>query len=120
MNRGKIRVVVHSRMVPSATFVVKRPLVTPAGLWVGDDVARKVIFRAALDAEQQNAVDEGRRLAEEMGLELEIVDEAKAHFLRRALRSLGGGFSASPRLVITPSSGTLGGAAVQGPPCAAC
>ncbi|HKT21216.1 MAG TPA: hypothetical protein VJR06_01140 [Nitrososphaerales archaeon] len=120
MTEGKIQVVVRSRMAPSDTIVVKRPLVTPAGFWIGDDVSRKVIFHPALDAEQQMAVAEGRRLADAMGLKLEIVDEAKVNFIRRVLLSLGRGFSTSPKLVITPSSGTFGGAAMQVVPCTAC
>jgi hypothetical protein len=120
VTEGKIQVIVRSRMAPSATILVKRPLITPAGVWIGNDVNRRIIFQPALDANHQRAVDEGRRLAAEMGLKLEVVDEAKSNFLRRAIRSLGGGFSTSPKLVITPSSASIGGTAVQGTVCTAC
>lgn len=120
MTEGKIQVVVRSRVVPSTTVLVTKPQITPAGVWFGKDVTRKLVFQPTLDDEHQRVVDEGRRLAKEMDLELEIIDEAKANPLRRVFRFLGRGPSSPPKLVITPAACSFGGAALGGTVRTAC
>ena len=101
MSEGKIQVVVRSRMVPASVRDVQTTRVSNWGT-VRNECRRSVTYESRLDDEHLKAVEEGRRLAMQMGLPLEVIDESKASLLRRVItsshRSPG-----SPMLVITPA-----------------
>ena len=109
---GKVKVVVRSRMVPVRTVefagnlnytlgAVSSPLtnVSVPGL----HRQRAVIFESFLDEEFQRAIDEGERLACNLGLELEVIDESRLGLFRRLLSSLGRDGSGNVDVVISPS-----------------
>lgn len=102
MSEGKIQVVVRSRQVPDRVIEVNRLWMSRVGVPMGTDNKRVVLYKSGLDAEHKKAIEEGRKLAEQLGLKLEIIDEAKVHPLRRLLASFGRGYK-SPKLVIMPS-----------------
>jgi hypothetical protein len=104
---GKVQVVVRSRRVPSRLIYVNRLQITYSGLWLGGDGGRVVLYESILDDEHKRAVEEGKRLADQLGLELEIIDESKSSLIKRALASFGRRLQSS-KLVITPSYSPMG------------
>lgn len=97
---GKVRVVVRSRQVPARTVEFTA---YPVGSFYSRGVTRRaVVFEPVLDDGQRKAVEEGGRVAHSLGLELEVVDQSKLGFLRRALSSLKGNGSGGVRMVVSP------------------
>jgi hypothetical protein len=64
---------------------------------------REIIYETRLEEDHVKAIEDGRRLADQLGLKLEIIDESRLSLARRVLTLLVGGLSQSPKLVITPS-----------------
>jgi hypothetical protein len=87
---GKIRVVVRSRKVPLRTFDFTEPVYSPLGVLMGARSSRLVAYDYILDEQHMKALEEGQRLACNLGLELEVIDRAKSGLLGRVLSSLGG------------------------------
>ena len=104
MNEGKIQVFVRSRRTPAGLMQVSRPLMSGTGVLLGWASSRSTVFESKLDDEHQKAVNEGRRLALQLGLKLEVVDESGVPLLRRVFSYLAG-LALSPKVVITPSYG---------------
>ena len=115
MSEGKVQVVVRSRKIPVETIELNLTRMSSPGALVAKERNRAILYRDALDEENQRAIQEGRRLADEMGLRLEVVDESRSSFFRRALSSLGRGSPSSPKLVITPVYAPV----LAGPSCGA-
>jgi hypothetical protein len=103
MSEGKVRVVVRSRKVPAAVVPLRVREISFAGTWYPERLGRSVVYGAKLDEEHQRAIADGRRVADQLGLQLEIIDLSKASALRRALAAIGSRFDQSPRLMVTQS-----------------
>ncbi|GEM_PF-4506336 len=99
---GKIRVIVRSRKVPSRTFDFSEPLYSPLGIPMGTKSSRLVVYDYVLDEQHRKAVEEGQRLACNLGLELEVIDRSKSGLLGRVLSSLGGRRLEGLNMVVTP------------------
>ncbi|MDE1852343.1 MAG: hypothetical protein KGI38_01215 [Thaumarchaeota archaeon] len=118
--KGKVQVVVQSRQVPARTATVDHQRISYSGVLMTVETNRVLIYEAALDEEHLRALDDGKRLAEEMGLPFEVVDKSRSNFLRRIASWLGRSKSGSPRLVITRSYSPAAGVASScelGSPC---
>jgi hypothetical protein len=109
---GKVKVVVRSRRVPVRTVEFGPSLNYTLGaisMPVNNLSApsshrqRAVIYESVLDDEFRRAIDEGERLACNLGLELEVVDESRLGFIGRVLSSLGRDGSGKVDVVISPS-----------------
>jgi len=87
---GKVRVFVRSRKIPARIVDVRTPVFSPSGIYVGIARDRHIVYETVLDEEHRKAIDEGRRLSCNLGLELEVVDRAKSGPFRRALSLLVG------------------------------
>jgi hypothetical protein len=102
LSEGKVQVVVRSRKMPAETIELNLTRMSYPGTLVAKQRNRAILYRDVLDDEHRRAIQEGRRLADELGLRLEVVDESRSSFFRRVLSSLGRGSPSSPKLVITP------------------
>ena len=132
ISKGKVQVVVTSRRVPTRTVSISQPVYTMSGIRLGSQKDLRVVYGSELDQEHERAIEEGRKLANRLGLELEVVDRSRVGVFRRILSSLGGGLPQGPTLVVTPQSDEpavslsqspvqLGGPAqMSSPPQAAC
>ncbi len=101
---GKVRVVVRSRRVPTRIVDLSVPEFAPSGVRMGSKTHRVVLYDYILDGDQKKAVDEGRRLSCDLGLELEVVDRSQMGLLKRMLSSFGRNGSSYPMVVVSPSS----------------
>jgi hypothetical protein len=99
---GKIRVIVRSRKVPSRTFDFSEPVYSPLGALVGTRSSRLVVYDYTLDEQHRRAVEEGQRIACNLGLELEVVDRSRSGLFARVLSSLGGRSRGGLKMVVTP------------------
>jgi len=100
---GKIRVIVRSRKVPSRTFDFSEPIYSPFGIPMGTRSNRLVVYDYVLDEEHRRAVEEGRRLACNLGLELEVIDRSKSGLFGRMFSSLGSRSARKLIMVVTPA-----------------
>ena len=104
-SEGKVRVIVRSKKVPARIVDVSTPAFTPSGVYLGAQKDRHVVYDTVLDDEHRRAIEEGRRLSFNLGLELEVVDAAKG-VMGRVLSALGRGTPHGPVVVVSsPSSG---------------
>ena len=80
---GKVKVVVRSRRVPVRTVEFATHPILPVGTYstpignfssAGLRRERVVVYESVLDEDQRRAVDEGQRLACNLGLEMEVID----------------------------------------------
>lgn len=101
---GKVQVVVRSRKVPIGTGYHTAPFYSLSGVRVASRASRFVVYGTSLDGEQLRAIDEGQRLACNLGLELEVVDESRSGRLRRMLSYLGVNVSRGADFVVSPSA----------------
>lgn len=97
---GKVRVLVRSKKVPLRTFEVRRPLYSSSGVLLGSQTARGVVYGTSLDDSHAKAIEEGRKLSCNLGLELEVVDRSSMNPLRRVLSAVSRG-SQGASLVLT-------------------
>ncbi len=100
---GKVRVVVQSRRVPTRIIDLSVPEFAPSGVLMGSRTNRVVLYDYVLDGEQTRAIEEGRRLSCNLGLELEVVDRSQMGLFRRVLSSFGRNASSHPMVVVSPS-----------------
>lgn len=116
MSDGRVKVVVRSKKVPMRVIeLANRPVMrvgavaAPAGVPThpGPHGKRAVVFEYVLDDGHKRAIEEGRRLARTLGLELEVVDSAKKGPFGKAI-SLLGSRSGGPSIVVSPSSKSNG------------
>jgi hypothetical protein len=110
---GKVKVVVRSRRVPVRTVeFATHPILpvgtysTPIGNMSNSGLRREriVVYESVLDEDQRRAVDEGQRLACNLGLEMEVIDESKLGIFRRMWTSLGRNGSWKPEVVVSITS----------------
>jgi hypothetical protein len=109
---GKVKVVVRSRRVPVRTVEFAPRLnytfgaaSSPVSYASAPSLNRQraVIYESVLDDKFQRAIDEGERLACNLGLELEVIDESRLGLFRRVLSHLGRDGSGNVGVVISPS-----------------
>lgn len=99
----KVRVVVRSHKVPARIFEYGRPVGVSPGFYFPSASEQRVAYDSIFDAPQLKAIDEAKRLAADLGLPLEIFDEAKANPFRRALTRLVSASREQPSLTLTKS-----------------
>jgi hypothetical protein len=104
MRDGKVRVIVRSRKVPSRTIDLTEPVYSTSGMLMGTRRNRLVVYEDVLDDAHKKAIEEGRRLSCDLGLELEVVDRSKAGLFRRLLTTMVGGGYAHVNVVVSPST----------------
>jgi len=114
-SRGKVQVVVASRRVPTRTVSISQPIYTMSGIRIGFQKDLRVVYGSELDREHRRAIEEGRSLANRLGLELEVVDRSKAGVFGRIRSSLGGGLPRGPTLVVSLQSSGPAVSPPQGP-----
>lgn len=110
ISRGKVQVVVASRRAPTRTVSISQPIYTMSGIRIGSRNDLRVVYGSELDQEHERAIEEGRKLANRLGLELEVIDESKSGLLGRMFSSIGRGRPGHPSVVVSlaPSRGTSG------------
>ena len=104
ISSGKVQVVVKSRRVPTSMVSISQPIYTLSGIRLGSQKIQRLVYGSVFDQEHQEAIEEGRKLADRLGLDLEVVDTSKLGLVRRILASLEGNLSQGPTLVVSPSS----------------
>ncbi len=87
---GKVQVVVRSRRVPVGTFSYSTPFYSASGVLVGSQPHRSVLYGISLDEENRRTIEEAQKLASNLGMGLEVIDESTSGFLSRFLSRLGG------------------------------
>lgn len=110
-SEGKVRVIVRSRKAPARVVDVSLPTFTPSGVFIGMARNRRVVYDHVLDDEHRRAIEAGRKLSSDLGIELEVIDAGRRNVLGRVLSSLGLG-SNSPSLQVT-SHGAVGQSPAQ-------
>lgn len=101
---GKVRVVVRSRRVPVRTSIVQIPVYSQYGTRLGTIRKRVVDYETVLDGPNRRAIDEGKKLSCDLGLEFEVVDKANAGLLRRVALAVSGRTARQPSLTVTAQS----------------
>ncbi len=84
---GKIKVVVRSRRVPTRIIDLGETLYTPSGIPMGTRVRHSLLYDYVLDRDHQRTIEEARKLANSLCLDLEVVDSARLGFFGRLLSS---------------------------------
>lgn len=97
---GKVRVLVRSKKVPLRTFEVRRPVYSSSGVLLGSQTDHGVLYATSLDDSHAKAIEEGRKLSCNLGLELEVVDRSGLNPFRRVFSALSGGYR-GPSVVLT-------------------
>jgi len=99
---SKVKVVVKSRRVPVGTVDVSLPSYSPSGVFIGLQTRRAVLYDTSLDTTHRKAIEEGRRLSDTLGLQLEVVDASKSGLFDRVLAMLGRNGLDHPAIVVAP------------------
>lgn len=110
---GKVRVVVKSRRVPIRTVDVSEPIFSASGAYLGTTRNSLTLYDSSLDDNHRKAIEEGRKLACNLGLGLEVVDASTSGLFRRIRSSLRLSGSSLPSLVVSPFSPACEGSALQ-------
>ncbi len=100
---GRVQVVVRSRRVPIGTISHVEPIYSMSGVQLGSVPSRLVLYGTSLDEEHQHAIDEAQKLACNLGLGLEVVDESRSGLLGRFMSRIGLSDSRSPTVVVSPA-----------------
>ncbi len=99
---GKVQVVVKSRKVPIDEVCYTEPVYSASGFLVSSTVRRVLLYGTTLDEEYQKAIDEGRKVSQSLGLNLEVVDAARRGVVGRILSILGFHTPGRPIVVVAP------------------
>ena len=113
---GRLKVIVHSRRVPTRTIPVGRSAGLPLGIRTRPYITQAVLYEDALEGAHLRAIEEARRVSCDLGLELEVVDLAKLSPLGRLLDGLIRGFAASPSIEISPGQAIAPGSGADARP----
>ena len=84
---GKVRVVVRSRKVPVGMTTFERPIFTSHGIF-GKELRQAIVYKSIFDPRDEQALQDGRKLSSDYGLELEVVDLGKSSPIKRIALSL--------------------------------
>jgi len=98
----RVKIVVRSRKVPARVIEFQRPILLSSGLAV-QSTERRLVYESILDDSQREALEEARRLSRDLGLELEVVDTAKANSIWRTLSRFFSPRRSAPSLILTKS-----------------
>ena len=90
-SEGRVRVVIRSRKVPIGTMFHTEPVYSASGVLVGSKPSRLVLYGRTLDAGHRRTIEEAEKLASNLGLGLEVVDEARSGLLNRIFSRVGRG-----------------------------
>jgi hypothetical protein len=95
--QGRVRVTVRARRIPVGTATLQLPVYRYQGAVKASRVceAREVVlYDTVYDEAQLRAIDQGKRLSQDLGLKLEVVDLSKVSPFRRLWSALTGAGSA--------------------------
>jgi len=67
----------------------------------------KVLYDFVLDEEHQRAIEEARKLAGSLCLDLEVIDSGRQGFIARLLSHLGRGGAGNPTIEVSPPPMTV-------------
>ena len=104
---GKVRVVVRSRRVPARLFELNQTMYSVSGIRLGTRTNRRVLYSYILDEDQKRTIDEARKLAQSLCLDLEVVDSGKRGIFARILSSVGRNGAKAPSVVVSPPSTSM-------------
>ena len=76
---------------------------------MGTRTNRQLLYKYVLDDDHQRTIEEARRLARSLCLDLEVVDSAKQGFFGRLLLTLGGRGTSAPTVIVSPSATPMTG-----------
>ena len=105
-SEGKVRVHVRSRQVPVATVVRTEPVYSPSGVFIGTKPGRMVLYGRSLDDDNRRTIEEAEKLACNLGLGLEVVDESRSGLLWRFLHRIGSNAQGYPSIVVPTTLAT--------------
>ena len=115
--KGEVRLVLSSRRVPVRTVSVPTPVNTQTGLYFAPVSERRVVYDLVYDASQLEAMEEAKRLSEQLGLRLKVIDQSRISPFRRVLSRLTAHHgSGGPTLSLKKSWRTQTGSANCVPP----
>jgi len=104
---GKVRVVVRSRRAPARLFEQSQTMYTPSGIPMGRMSNRSVLYDYVLDEDHLRTIEEARKLARSLCLDLEVVDSGKQGLFGRLLSSFGRRGANPPSVVVSPPSAPM-------------
>lgn len=99
---GKVRVHVKSRKVPAGMVQLHQTTYLLSGIPITTRTVHKVLYDYVLGEDHQRAIEEARRLAGSLCLDLEVIDSGKQGFFSRMLSTLGRGGGEGPSIEVTP------------------
>jgi hypothetical protein len=102
-SEGKVRVLVRSRKVPVGTIFHSQPVYSASGVLVGSKPSRFVLYGRSLDDDHRRTIEEAQKLASNLGLGLEVVDESRSGPLSRLLSRFARSGPWYPSIVVSPS-----------------
>jgi hypothetical protein len=103
---GKVRVLVRSRKVPSGLVQLRQTTYSLHGI-PATRTDQRVLYDYVLDEDHQRAIEEARKLAGSLCLDLEVIDSGKQGFFGRILSSLGRRGSGNPTIEVAPTAMTM-------------
>ncbi|HUI22814.1 MAG TPA: hypothetical protein VLY82_00295 [Nitrososphaerales archaeon] len=106
-SEGKVRVLVKSRRVPTAVVRLQQTTYLLSGIPMATRTDHKVLYDYVLDEDHRKAIEEARKLAGSLSLDLEVVDSGKQGFFARLMSSLGRGGAGNPTIEVSPSAMTM-------------
>ena len=103
---GKVRVLVRSRKVPVRTIDLNQTIYTPSGMPMGTTMSRALLYDYVLDEDHLRTIQEARKLASNLCLDLEVIDSARQGIFGRLMASLTGRGTGNPAIEVSPRSST--------------
>jgi hypothetical protein len=105
-SNGKVRVLVKSRKVPTGVIQLRQTTYLLSGIpgipMKTTRTEHRVLYDYVLDEDHQRAIEEARKLAGSLCLDLEVIDSRNWSFLGRLLSFLDGRGGGNPSIVVTP------------------
>jgi hypothetical protein len=103
---GQVRVLVESRQVPVRVLEFQRPVFSASGLLMGTETSRGLVYATSLDDSHRKAIEEGKRLSRNLGLDLKVVDRKNLNPLRRLFSGIS---SVDPKPSLVLATGSIEG-----------
>ena len=105
---GKVRVWVKSRRVPSRVVQIRQTTYLLSGIPMATRTDHRLLYDYILDEDYQRAIEEARKVAGSLSLDLEVIDSGKKGFFGRLLSFLGRGGVGSPTIEVSPPAMAMG------------
>jgi len=107
-SNGKVRVLVKSRKVPTGVIQLHQTTYLFSGIPMKTTrMERRVLYDYVLGEDHQRAVEEARKLAGSLCLDLEVIDSRNQSLFGRLMSFLDGRNGQNPSIEVSPPAVTI-------------